>query len=83
MADVRTQLVTRVRGMLSEALGATRTRLAAAEADLTASRERLARTRRAAAAVYGNITVGVYAAVARPSVCDGKNRTAVYCYIAV
>ncbi len=55
MADVRTQLVTRVRGMLSEALGATRTRLAAAEAELTASRERLARTRRAAAAVPARV----------------------------
>ncbi|MFI7070995.1 FtsK/SpoIIIE domain-containing protein [Micromonospora sediminicola] len=51
MADVRAQLVTRVRGMLSDALGATRTRLTAAEAELAAGRDRLARTRRAAAAV--------------------------------
>ncbi|NYF58766.1 FtsK/SpoIIIE domain-containing protein [Micromonospora purpureochromogenes] len=51
MADLRSQLVTRVRGMLSEALGATRTRLAGAETELTAARERLVRVRRAAAAV--------------------------------
>ncbi|MET8911986.1 FtsK/SpoIIIE domain-containing protein [Micromonospora sp. NPDC004551] len=51
MADVRAQLVTRVRGMLSEALGATRNRLADADADLAAGRDRLARVRRAAAAV--------------------------------
>ncbi|MGC4896764.1 FtsK/SpoIIIE domain-containing protein [Micromonospora sp. DT31] len=51
MADVRAQVVTRVRGMLSEALGATRTRLTTAEAELSAARDRLARTRRAAAAV--------------------------------
>ncbi|MEV4695468.1 hypothetical protein AB0K27_30635, partial [Micromonospora echinospora] len=55
MADVRAQLVTRVRGMLSEALGATRTRLAAAESELAASRERLARTRKAATAVPGRV----------------------------
>ncbi|MGC4891036.1 FtsK/SpoIIIE domain-containing protein [Micromonospora sp. DT227] len=55
MADVRAQLVTRVRGMLSEALGATRNRLTAAEAELAAGRERLARTRRAAAAVPGRV----------------------------
>ncbi|MEV4482854.1 FtsK/SpoIIIE domain-containing protein [Micromonospora coxensis] len=51
MADLRGQLVSRVRGALSEALGATRTRLAVAETELTGARERLARTRRAAAAV--------------------------------
>ncbi|WBC05825.1 FtsK/SpoIIIE domain-containing protein [Micromonospora sp. WMMA1976] len=55
MADVRARLVTRVRGMLSEALGATRTRLATAEADLAAGRDRLARTRRAAAAVPARV----------------------------
>ncbi|MEH0937712.1 FtsK/SpoIIIE domain-containing protein [Micromonospora psammae] len=51
MADLRNQLVSRVRGMLSEALGATRARLATAEAELTAARERQARVRRAAAGV--------------------------------
>jgi hypothetical protein len=51
MADLRGQLVTRVRGLLSEALGATRTRVAAARSDLDGSRERLSRVRRAAAAV--------------------------------
>ncbi|WBB68885.1 FtsK/SpoIIIE domain-containing protein [Micromonospora sp. WMMD812] len=51
MADRRTQLVTRVRDTLAEALGAARTRSSAAQADLTAGRERLARVRRAAAAV--------------------------------
>ncbi|MER7271282.1 FtsK/SpoIIIE domain-containing protein [Micromonospora carbonacea] len=51
MADRRTQLVTRVRGMLSEALGATRHRLADADAELAAARDRLARVQRAAAAV--------------------------------
>ncbi|MEV4659780.1 FtsK/SpoIIIE domain-containing protein [Micromonospora sp. NPDC049301] len=51
MADRRGQLATRVRDTLAEALGATRTRLSAAQADLTAARERLARVRRAAAAV--------------------------------
>jgi hypothetical protein len=51
MADRRTQLVTRVRGMLSEALGTTRTRVATASSDLAAARDRLARVRRAAAAV--------------------------------
>ncbi|MDI5942670.1 cell division protein FtsK, partial [Micromonospora sp. DH15] len=50
MADRRTQLVTRVRGMLSEALGATRHRLAVADAELAAARDRLARVQRAAAA---------------------------------
>ncbi|MEU2613416.1 FtsK/SpoIIIE domain-containing protein [Micromonospora sp. NPDC007271] len=55
MADVRTQLVSRVRGMLSEALGAARNRLAAADADLAAGRERLTRVRRAAAAVPGRV----------------------------
>ena len=51
MADRRAQLATRVRDTLAEALGATRTRLSAAQAELTAGRERLARVRRAAAAV--------------------------------
>ncbi|MEU5906858.1 FtsK/SpoIIIE domain-containing protein [Micromonospora sp. NPDC047527] len=51
MADRRSQLATRVRDTLAEALGATRTRLSAAQADLTAGRERLVRVRRAAAAV--------------------------------
>ncbi|TDB86896.1 cell division protein FtsK, partial [Micromonospora fluostatini] len=51
MADRRAQLVTRVRGMLADALGATRARMAAADADLAAGRERLTRIRRAAAAV--------------------------------
>ncbi|PZF86876.1 cell division protein FtsK, partial [Micromonospora deserti] len=51
MADRRAQLVTRVRGMLGEALGATRTRLYAAQDELTETRERLAKVRRAAAAV--------------------------------
>ncbi|WP_410809388.1 FtsK/SpoIIIE domain-containing protein [Micromonospora sp. 067-2] len=51
MADRRSQLATRVRDSLAEALGATRTRLSAAQAELTAGRERLARVRRAADAV--------------------------------
>ncbi|MFF4879976.1 FtsK/SpoIIIE domain-containing protein [Micromonospora sp. NPDC000668] len=51
MADRRGQLAARVRDSLAEALGATRTRLSAAQAELTAGRERLARVRRAAAAV--------------------------------
>ncbi|GAB3937102.1 hypothetical protein GCM10027614_14710 [Micromonospora vulcania] len=51
MADRRGQLATRVRDTLAEALGATRTRLSAAQAELTAGRERLARVRRAASAV--------------------------------
>ncbi|MFC0505972.1 FtsK/SpoIIIE domain-containing protein [Micromonospora costi] len=51
MADRRAQLVGRVRDTLAEALGATRTRLFAAQSDLAAGRERLARIRRAAAAV--------------------------------
>ncbi|MFG3644949.1 FtsK/SpoIIIE domain-containing protein [Micromonospora sp. NPDC047762] len=51
MADRRGQLAGRVRDTLAEALGATRTRLSAAQADLTAGRERLARVERAAAAV--------------------------------
>ncbi|MDG4809899.1 FtsK/SpoIIIE domain-containing protein [Micromonospora sp. WMMD1120] len=51
MADRRGQLATRVRDTLAEALGATRTRLSAAQADLTAGRDRLARVSRAAAAV--------------------------------
>ncbi|MFJ6198994.1 FtsK/SpoIIIE domain-containing protein [Micromonospora sp. NPDC092111] len=51
MADLRAQLASRVRGMLSEALGATRTRVSAAESELTAARERLTRVRRAADAV--------------------------------
>ncbi|MGC4853403.1 FtsK/SpoIIIE domain-containing protein [Micromonospora sp. DT4] len=51
MADRRGQLATRVRDTLAEALGATRTRLSAAQAELSAGRERLTRVRRAAAAV--------------------------------
>ncbi|WP_329110026.1 FtsK/SpoIIIE domain-containing protein [Micromonospora sp. NBC_01699] len=51
MADVRTQLVTRVRGMLSHALGVTRGRLTQARTELDGSRDRLTRTRRAAARV--------------------------------
>ncbi|WP_435206955.1 FtsK/SpoIIIE domain-containing protein [Micromonospora sp. bgisy143] len=51
MADRRGQLAGRVRDSLAEALGVTRTRLSAAQADLSAGRERLARVRRAAAAV--------------------------------
>ncbi|TDB79981.1 FtsK/SpoIIIE domain-containing protein [Micromonospora sp. KC721] len=51
MADLRGHLVSRVRGLLAEAGGASRTRLSTAEAELAAVRERLARTRRAAAAV--------------------------------
>ncbi|SCL35872.1 FtsK/SpoIIIE family protein [Micromonospora nigra] len=51
MADRRAQLVDRVRGMLAEALGASRTRLATASADLAAARERAARVRRAAGVV--------------------------------
>ncbi|QGN48932.1 FtsK/SpoIIIE domain-containing protein [Micromonospora sp. WMMD558] len=51
MADRRTQLAARVRRTLGEALGATRTRVAAAQTELAAERDRLARVRRAAAAV--------------------------------
>ncbi|MFG2049838.1 FtsK/SpoIIIE domain-containing protein [Micromonospora sp. NPDC048935] len=51
MADRRGQLARRVRDTLAEALGATRTRLSAAQAELTAGRERLARVQRAAAVV--------------------------------
>ena len=51
MADVRTQLVARVRGMLSHALGATRGRLTQARTELDRTRDRLTRTRRAAARV--------------------------------
>ncbi|MCG5443962.1 cell division protein FtsK [Micromonospora sp. NIE79] len=55
MADRRGQLASRVRDTLAEALGATRTRLSAAQADLTAGRERLARVQRAAAAVPARV----------------------------
>ncbi|MGC4798528.1 FtsK/SpoIIIE domain-containing protein [Micromonospora saelicesensis] len=55
MADRRGQLASRVRETLAEALGATRTRLSAAQADLTAGRERLARVQRAAAAVPARV----------------------------
>jgi hypothetical protein len=48
MADVRAQLVVRVRGMLSHALGGTRARLAAARSDLDGAQDRLIRTRQAA-----------------------------------
>ncbi|MER7442717.1 FtsK/SpoIIIE domain-containing protein [Micromonospora avicenniae] len=55
MADRRAQLVSRVRDTLAEALGAARTRLFAAQTDLTAGRERLSRVRRAAAEVPGRV----------------------------
>jgi hypothetical protein len=48
MPDVRTQLVGRIRQMLALAQGAPRERLAQAEHDLDAARDRLARTRTAA-----------------------------------
>ncbi|MGC5052196.1 FtsK/SpoIIIE domain-containing protein [Micromonospora sp. DT48] len=51
MADRRSQLVTRVRELLAEALGASRERSTAAQVALTAARERAVRIRRAAAAV--------------------------------
>lgn len=51
MADVRTQVAIRVRGMLSHALGAAHGRLAEARADLDAARDRLARIRQAAARI--------------------------------
>ncbi|WP_406069475.1 FtsK/SpoIIIE domain-containing protein [Micromonospora sp. NBC_01638] len=51
MADRRGQLAGRIRDALAEALGVTRTRLSAAQAELTAGRERLARVQRAASAV--------------------------------
>nr|MDT0657515.1 FtsK/SpoIIIE domain-containing protein [Micromonospora sp. DSM 115978] len=55
MADVRTQLVNRVRGMLSGALGAARHRQAVALAELDAARDRLARTSRLAARVPARV----------------------------
>ncbi|MEU1362340.1 hypothetical protein ABZ356_21160, partial [Micromonospora zamorensis] len=55
MADRRGQLASRVRDTLAEALGATRTRLSAAQAELTAGRERLVRVQRAAAAVPARV----------------------------
>ncbi|MFF5173501.1 FtsK/SpoIIIE domain-containing protein [Micromonospora sp. NPDC000089] len=55
MADLRNQVVARARGLLAEALGATRARLAAAEAEVTAAQERRTRIRRAAAAVPGKV----------------------------
>ncbi|GIJ41946.1 FtsK/SpoIIIE domain-containing protein [Micromonospora andamanensis] len=51
MADRRNQLVTRVRELLAEALGASRDRSAAAQLALTAARERAVRVRQAAAGV--------------------------------
>ncbi|WKU06047.1 FtsK/SpoIIIE domain-containing protein [Micromonospora sp. HUAS LYJ1] len=57
MADLRAQLAARVRGMLSEALGVTRTRVATAESELAAARDRLARVRRAAAGVPERVGV--------------------------
>ncbi|MEV0325773.1 FtsK/SpoIIIE domain-containing protein [Micromonospora echinospora] len=51
MADRRAQLVGRVRGMLSEALGSARGRLAAARTEWENGQERLTRVRRAAATV--------------------------------
>ena len=55
MADVRTQLVARVRGMLSHALGAARHRQAVATTDLDAAQERLIRTQRAAARIPARV----------------------------
>ncbi|GIJ81011.1 FtsK/SpoIIIE family protein [Micromonospora phaseoli] len=51
MADRRNQLVARVRELLAEALGASRTRSAAAQLALTSARERSVRVRRAATGV--------------------------------
>ncbi len=51
MADVRTQLVMRVRDLLSQALGAARARLATTHSELAAARDRSDRTQRAAARV--------------------------------
>ncbi|MEV4765359.1 hypothetical protein AB0J89_22345 [Micromonospora chokoriensis] len=59
MADRRGQLASLVRDTLAEALGATRTRLSAAQAELTAGRERLTRVQRAAAAVPARVGRGV------------------------
>ncbi|WP_019871986.1 FtsK/SpoIIIE domain-containing protein [Salinispora oceanensis] len=55
MADRRAQLAARVRQTLGEALGATRTRLAAAQTELAAERGRLDRVRQAAAAVPARV----------------------------
>ncbi|MEE6259886.1 FtsK/SpoIIIE domain-containing protein [Plantactinospora sonchi] len=55
MPDLRTQLVTRVRAMLSHALGSSRTRLGTARAELDAAAQRLRRTREAAARVPGRV----------------------------
>ncbi|PZG21936.1 cell division protein FtsK [Micromonospora craterilacus] len=51
MADRRSQLVARVRELLAEALGASRTRSATAQATLATARDRSVRVRRAAAGV--------------------------------
>ncbi|MEO3747866.1 FtsK/SpoIIIE domain-containing protein [Plantactinospora sp. B5E13] len=51
MPDLRTQLVTRVRTMLSHALGSSRTRLGTARTELDAAAQRLRRVREAAARV--------------------------------
>ncbi|GGM40605.1 cell division protein FtsK [Micromonospora sonchi] len=51
MADRRNQLVGRVRELLAEALGASRTRSAVAQTALATARERAVRVRRAAAGV--------------------------------
>ncbi|QKW14815.1 FtsK/SpoIIIE domain-containing protein [Verrucosispora sp. NA02020] len=51
MADRRSQLVARVRELLAEALGASRTRSATAQTTLAAARDRAVRVRRAAVGV--------------------------------
>ncbi|MGI5215217.1 FtsK/SpoIIIE domain-containing protein [Plantactinospora sp. CA-290183] len=55
MPDLRTQLVTRVRTMLSHALGASRSRFAETRTELDAAQERLRRVRDAAARVPGRV----------------------------
>ncbi|MDM4718885.1 FtsK/SpoIIIE domain-containing protein [Micromonospora sp. WMMA1363] len=55
MADRRAQLAARVRRTLGEALGAARTRVAGAQAEVAAERDRLTRVRRAAAAVPARV----------------------------
>ncbi|GIG87469.1 FtsK/SpoIIIE domain-containing protein [Plantactinospora endophytica] len=55
MPDVRTQLVDRVRTMLSHALGASRSRLAAARTELGSAEERLRRIRDAATRVPARV----------------------------
>ncbi|MGX7673233.1 FtsK/SpoIIIE domain-containing protein [Plantactinospora sp. DSM 117369] len=55
MPDLRTQLVDRVRTMLSHALGASRARLTAARTELGTAQDRLRRIREAAARVPGRV----------------------------